>query len=67
MCYYHVCENIRKKAYPLLSNKDDVYDELKAAVQEMHLSSTEEEFEALKLEFNESFKRFPELLSYMKT
>ena len=67
MCYYHVCENIRKKAYPLLSNRDDVYDELKAAVQEMHLSSTEEEFEALKLEFNESFKRFPELLSYMKT
>ena len=67
MCYYHVCENIRKKAYPLLSNKDDVYDELKAAVQEMHLSSTEEEFEALKLEFNESFKRFPELLSYMKS
>ena len=30
MCYYHVTENIRKKCKPYISNREDVYDELKA-------------------------------------
>ena len=34
MCYYHVTENIRKKCKQYIDNREDVYEELKAAVQE---------------------------------
>ena len=65
MCYYHVTENIRKKCKPYISNREDVYDELKAAVHEMHMSSSEEEYEQLKKEFKDTFKRYKDLLAYM--
>jgi hypothetical protein len=65
MCYYHVTENIRKKCKPYISNREDVYDELKAAVHEMYMSSSEEEYEQLKKEFKDTFKRYKDLLAYM--
>ena len=40
-------------------------DELKAAVHEMHMSSSEEEYEQLKKEFKDTFKRYKDLLAYM--
>ena len=67
MCYYHVTENIRKKCKQYIDNREDVYEELKAAVQEMHMSSNEEEYQKLKKDFKDTFKRYKELLVYMET
>jgi hypothetical protein len=54
MCYYHVTENIRKKCKQYIDNREDVYEELKAAVQEMHMSSNEEEYQKLKKDFKDT-------------